>query len=81
MLVCSIFGLIHWEDTSYVSPHNDTRKVLSIQNAYSVVVCTRFALVISIAIEFFNVIGLYTETLTNSEGVVIFLRKFFGWFV
>lgn len=80
LLACCIFGLIHWEESVYTCGRNfegKPTKNFNFQNASSIIFCLVIALVFTFAIEYFKVMNLYTDTITNNEGGNKFLKIIF----
>ncbi len=67
MLICSILGLINWNQTFYICRQNQSiERTLSFSSSASIIICFIFALCITFTIEFYNVMGLYTNTIANN---------------
>jgi hypothetical protein len=82
MLGFSIFGLVHWNDITYVCDKNFLfHKEFSLSNMFSLLGCFILSLTITIGVCIYETVMLYIDTILRREGGNKYLRSLFWWAV
>lgn len=80
LLVCSSLGLNYWQEITQICYYDTREKYFSISNASSIIFCFMLSVALTLIVEFYNSLDLYSNSITRQPNGSKGLAKIF-WFV
>jgi hypothetical protein len=77
MLGMSIFGMIHWNDVAYSCDASSGEKIYSIGNIFSLIGCFILSLIITLGVNIYETLELYSNSILRRDDGSDILRNLF----
>ena len=77
MLAMTIFGMFHWNDVAYICDTKNGKKIYSIGNIFSLIGCFILSLIITLGVNIYETLELYSNSILRRDDGSDILRNLF----
>ena len=77
MLAMTIFGMFHWNDVAYICDTKTGKRIYSIGNIFSLIGCFILSLIITLGVNIYETLELYSNSILRRDDGSDILRNLF----
>ena len=77
MLAMTIFGMLHWNDVAYICDTKTGKRIYSIGNIFSLIGCFILSLIITLGVNIYETLELYSNSILRRDDGSDILRNLF----